>query len=88
MADLWNDEDQYWRSNYSTRPYATGQDYERLAPGYRYGWESASRYRGRNWDDVEADLERDWDSYQYRGQSTWEQVKEAVRDAWNRVTGR
>ena len=49
MADLWDDEDLYWRGNYSTRPYAAGHDYETLRPGYRYGYESASRYASRSW---------------------------------------
>ena len=86
MADLWDEEDRYWRQTYSTRPYARGYDYETLGPGYRY--ESAGRYRGRSWTDVEKDLERDWNSYQHRGKSTWQQVKDAVRDGWDRVTGR
>ena len=88
MADLWDDEDLYWRGNYSTRPYAADRDYETLRPGYRYGYESAGRYAGRNWTDVEKDLERDWDNYSHRGKSTWQQVKDAARDAWDRVTGR
>ena len=86
----WNDEDSYWRSNFRSRPYAssTGRDYEFFQPGYRYGYESASRYQGRNWNEVEADLSRDWNSYEYRGTSTWEQIKDAVRDGWDRVMGR
>jgi hypothetical protein len=88
MADLWDDEDQYWRSAYSTRPYGSGSNYDALRPGYRYGWESANRYRGRSWNEVESELERDWSSYGHRGTSTWQQVKDAVRDAWDRVTGR
>ena len=88
MADLWDDEDRYWRENYSSRPYATGSTYDALSPGYRYGFESAQRYRGRKWAEIESDLERDWPTYSYRGKSTWQQVKDAVRDAWDRVTGR
>ena len=84
---LWADEDRYWRQNYSSRPYAAGSDYDNLAPGYRYGYENAGRYRGRAWSDVESDLARDWNAYTYRGTSTWQQVKDAVRDAWDRVTG-
>ncbi|MCA1584580.1 MAG: hypothetical protein LC791_07345 [Acidobacteria bacterium] len=87
MADTWTDEDNYWRENYKNRPYASGSDYDTLGGGYRYGYESATRYSGRNWNDVESDLERDWNRYEYRGQSTWQQVKSAVRDAWDRVTG-
>ena len=84
----WADEDKHWRDSYGTRPYGQGMDYDTLQGGYRYGYESASRYTGKSWDDVERDLERDWDRYEYRGQSTWQQVKDAVRDAWDRVTGR
>jgi hypothetical protein len=88
MADLWDDEDRYWRETYSTRRYASGRDYESFRPGYRYGYESATRYQGRSWTDAEQDLERDWGTYPNRGTSTWQQVKDAVRDAWERVTGR
>ncbi|HEX6631784.1 MAG TPA: hypothetical protein VF048_11875 [Gemmatimonadaceae bacterium] len=86
----WNTEDAYWQTNYSSRPYATAdRDYDYYRPAYRYGTESASRYRGRNWNDVESDLRSGWDTYEHRGagQSTWENMKDAVRDAWNRVTG-
>jgi hypothetical protein len=86
----WTAEDEYWRANYQTRPYASsgGEDYTVYQPGYRYGYESAHRYEGRNWNDVESDLQRNWDMYEHRGTSTWEQIKGAVRDAWDRVTGR
>ncbi|HEX5109774.1 MAG TPA: hypothetical protein VFV95_15085 [Vicinamibacterales bacterium] len=85
----WIEEDEYWRTNYRSRPYASSGDrgYEFYQPGYRYGWDSARRYEGRNWNDIESDLSRDWDRYEYRGNSAWEQVKGAVRDAWDRVTG-
>jgi hypothetical protein len=85
----WDDEDTYWRGNYSTRPYATqGRDYDYYQPGYRYGYDAAHRYQGRKWEDVESDLSRSWTSYEHRGESTWEQMKHAVRDAWDRITGR
>ena len=87
MADLWNDEDVYWRESFSSRPYASGSTYDTYRPGYRYGYESAQKYRGRDWTDIERDLERDSDGYQYRGNRTWQQMKNAVRDAWDRVTG-
>ena len=88
MGD-WNTEEGYWRSNWSNRPYSKadrGFDYYR--PGYRYGFESADRFRGRNWNDVEGDLRSGWDRYEHRGQSKWENVKDAVRDAWDRATNR
>ena len=55
----WGTEEQYWRSNFNTRPYVIadrGFDYYR--PGYRYGYESATLYRGRNWNDVDRPAHR------------------------------
>jgi hypothetical protein len=88
MTHDWTTEEEYWRSNYNTRPYARGKDFDTLSSGYRYGFESANRYPGRGWNDVESDLAKGWNTYQYRGESTWEQIKDAARDAWDHVTGR
>lgn len=87
INDNWNDEDLWWRDNFSSRPYATGRSYEDFRPGYRYGWESGRHHMGRTWTDVEPDLQKGWDKYEGRGSSTWENIKDAVRDAWHRVTG-
>jgi hypothetical protein len=87
INDSWNDEDTWWRDNFSSRPYSTGRNYEDFRPGYRYGYESGRHHMGRTWTDVESDLEKGWDRFEDRGQSTWENVKHAVRDAWHRVTG-
>ena len=83
----WDAEDTYWRTNYKNRPYAGSFDYDYYRPGYRYGFESARRYQGKSWNEVETDLERGWNKFEHRSKSTWEQVKDAVRDAWDRVTG-
>ena len=84
----WEDEDKYWESNYRNRPYSSSGDYNVYRPGYRYGYESANRYSGREWNEVERDLQSGWSIYEHRGNSTWEQVKGAVKDAWDRVTGK
>jgi hypothetical protein len=82
----WDDEDRYWSEHASTRPYfAADRGYEYYRPAYQYGWESAQHHRGREWNDVEPELERDWSSRGAR--STWQDIKAAVRDAWDRVTG-
>jgi hypothetical protein len=84
----WTPENAYWRAEFGARRYAQAdRGYEYFEPGYRYGFESAHRYRGRQWGDVESDLERGWEKYEHRGESTWEHIKDAVRDAWDRVTG-
>jgi hypothetical protein len=86
----WNQERDYWRETYSSRPYADqNRDFSEYEPGYRYGYESAHRHGQRDWTSAERDLEQGWDSYEHRGgnRSTWEQIKGSVRDAWDRVTG-
>lgn len=85
----WDDDDTYWRSTYASRPYASGStNYDQWRGAYRYGHDSARRYSGRNWNDVESDLSNGWNTYEHRGTSTWEQIKGAVRDAWDRAMGR
>lgn len=85
----WNAEEVYWRANWSDRPYTIAdRGYDFYKPGYRFGFESANRYRGRQFNDVENDLRNDWDRWEHRGATAWENVKDAVRDAWHRVTNR
>ena len=88
MPTEWTTESTYWRDNYRSRPYySADRDFTYYEPAYRYGHESATRYRGKSWDDAQRDLERDWDNYQLRGKLAWHEIKDAVRDAWNRATG-
>ena len=84
----WKTEEDYWRTNYTNRSYiGANKEFEYWRPGYRYGYDSAMKYQGRNWNDVENDLRTGWDRYEHRGKAAWEQIKDAVRDGWNRVTG-
>src|SRR5918912_292673 len=98
INSVWLTEEEYWRSNYGARPYASAdRGFEFYRPAYRYGVESARRYQGKQWNEVEPELERGWETFKGGGwadfkgeaksESTWESVKEAVRDAWDRVTG-
>jgi hypothetical protein len=88
IRNEWDAEDAYWRTSYPSRPYASSsREYDYYRPGYRYGYEAANRYHDRQWNEVESDLSKSWNSYEHRGSSTWEQMKDAVRDAWDRVTG-
>ena len=85
----WMQEDNYWRENFATRPYATGRKYEEFQPAYQYGYESGLHHLGRTWRDVERDLRTGWDKFEGKGPlgAAWENVKDAVKDAWHRVTG-
>lgn len=81
-------EAEFWRVNYSKRPYyTTGKAYSEYEPAYRYGWESAARpeYRGRKFQEVESDLERGWEKTKGKTAQSWHDVKDATRDAWDRI---
>ena len=79
-------EDAYWRDNYSNRPYASGSDYDEYGPAYGYGVEAYTRYPGRTFDEVEAELGRDWTSRRGRSSLEWDSAKHAARDAWQRLS--
>ena len=81
-------EDAYWRENHKSRPYAKGQDYNQLAPAYRYGWESRQRHQGKNFDEVETHLRTDWERQHGSSGMGWDKAKMAVRDSWDRLASR
>lgn len=87
--NTWMQEDNYWRENFATRPYAAGRAYEEFRPAYQYGYESGLHHMGRGWGDVEIDLRTGWDKFEGKGPggAAWENVKDAVKDAWHRITG-
>ena len=81
-------EDEYWRENYKTRPYAKADlGYDTYQPAYKYGWETRGKYAGRKYDEVENELASGWDSAKGKSNLAWNDAKAAVRDAWHRVDG-
>ncbi len=77
-----------FRRNYNANYAASGFDYVVYEPAYRLGYDLAidSRYDNRSWSDVEPEARREWnDTYP---DVAWDQIKNAVRDAWQNVTGR
>jgi len=71
----------HFQTNYGNR----GRTYEQYEPAYRYGYTLANdaRYRGRDWNAIEADARRDW--AQNHRDSAWEDFKDAVRYSWERA---
>jgi hypothetical protein len=79
-------EDAYWRNNYSREPYyQSGVSYEYYAPAYRTGYEGRARYAGRNWTEVERDLQSDYNQSRGTSSLTWDKGRHATRAAWDRV---
>jgi hypothetical protein len=79
-------EDGYWKENYSKRKYADKNiPFERYQPAYRTGYEGVTRYPGKKYADVEADLQRDYEKSRGQNGLEWDKAKYATRDAWDRV---
>lgn len=81
-------EDNHWRENYSSRPYVEqGATYEEYQYAYRVGYEGYDRYgnTGRNYSDVEPDLQSYYETTNQQGKLTWDKAKYAVRDAWDKA---
>jgi len=77
-------EEMYWKINYSSRPYySDDMEYEDISPAYRYGWESRSKYAGKNYQDVESNLKAGWEETEHDVSLGWEKASQAVRDAWD-----
>ena len=78
--------DEYWKSNYASRPYfVSGREWADYEPAYQYGYKSFGAHRGRQFADVESDLKRQWDTVRGKSRLMWEEAKEAVRDGWRHV---
>lgn len=85
------EEESYWRQNYKTRPYyKSGREFDEYHPGYRYGWESASRpeFHGRRFEEIENDLSSNWNKVRGASKREWNDVRDATRDAFDRVRTR
>ena len=81
--------DRDFRNDYQTRYGSeSGADYNNYGPAYEYGYRMAndSRYKGRNWNDVESSLQSDYSSS--NSGSTWDKVSGAVQHGWDKVTGK
>lgn len=95
-----DDDDDYYRSHYSSNYEGSGAMYDDVKPAYSYGSEmrKSEMYRNRPWDDVETDLRSGWDNridgrreFSTTGSdssepSTWDRVKNAVRHGWDKMT--
>ncbi len=81
-------EEAYWRDEYQNRPYyKNGTAYETYQPYYQYGYESATRpeFRGRDYEDVEPQLESEWNEHRGSTKSEFREFKGATRDAYERA---
>ena len=81
-------EDAYWRENFAGRAYVEqGASFGDYGPAYGFGVASYGRYPGRSFEDVEPEMSGAWIGSRGGSSLSWDRAKQAVRDAWNRVSG-
>ena len=76
----------YWRSNFSSRPYVrTGASYDEYGPAYVLGSSARHSHPEGRFEDMESELAGEWE--RTRGQSSlgWDNARLATRDAWDRL---
>lgn len=81
-------EDEYWRTNYSSRPYVEkSYDYDDYSPAYRTGYEGYSNYgaQGMSYNEAEPHMREDYARLSKKKRLEWEMAKYATRDAWDRA---
>jgi hypothetical protein len=77
-----------FRRHYDLHYSHSDHKYEVYLPAYHYGYglNINEQYRGRNWDEIEADVQRNW--MQDHPENTWDDFKSAIREGWERIRGR
>ncbi len=81
-------EDNYWRQNHSQQAWADEtSSYEHYAPAYRTGYEGVTKYAGKPYHEIEADLARDYDNNDANSAIPWDRARPAVHAAWHKVSG-
>lgn len=80
------DDDEYYRSHWTSNYGNLGGTFDDYAPAYRYGasMRDSDSYRGRSWDEAETTLRSNWESHYPT--SAWDKFKAAVKHGWERMT--
>ncbi|MGE3623138.1 MAG: hypothetical protein AB7H77_04600 [Bdellovibrionales bacterium] len=83
----WTAEDSYWRSNFQSRPYYTGNsNYHAYQPAYRYGVDLYNQNQGKPFNELDRGrLQTQWQQVRGNSNLTWDQAQGAVSDAYNRA---
>ena len=86
-ASNWNAHNQYWQSQYSSRPYYTkGTHYSTYQPAYQFGYNMYNQSGGKPYQSLnQTQLQNQW--MQNRGNSnlSWSQAQGAIQDSYNRM---
>lgn len=79
-------ENDYWRKEYSNRPYHSPErSYEEYEAAYRAGWEAFDPENAGEWSDREELARQRWEAEGGPPTMSWEEARAASEDAYYRV---
>lgn len=88
IAEMVNPTDyvESFERSYASKPYySSAYSWTDYQPAYQYGYDTYSRYQGRDFAEVEPELEREWNQVKGSSRLAWEDAKAAVRDGWHSI---
>lgn len=65
--------------------YSAGRGWSDYEPAYQFGYDTYRQYQGRDFDEVEPELERQWRSARGDSSLEWSDARHAVRDSWQHI---
>ena len=82
----WDEAMPRYRERWQQRYGGAGGRWEEDEPAYRYGYGLRGRpeYRGRRWDEVEAEVRQDWE--RRHPNTPWDRARERIRETWEETT--
>ncbi|MEY2480297.1 MAG: hypothetical protein QOI04_1224 [Verrucomicrobiota bacterium] len=82
------EEEAYWRRWHASQTYASKEDtFEQYAPAYRVGYEAATKYPGKKFEEIEDEVALDYEKAQPGSALPWDSARHATRAAWSKVSG-
>jgi len=83
----WNDESNYWRNQYTSRPYYNSTtSFSSYEPAYQYGFNTYNQNPNKRYDELDQlQLRSQWEANRGTSTLTWDQAQAASRDAYERM---
>lgn len=79
---------EYWKKEFSNRPYARNAEWSDYEPAYYSTAAAYGSYWGKAFEEVEPELQRSWTSNRRNSRLGWSEVRNASKDAWERLAQR
>lgn len=83
----WNEQNDYWRSHYSSRPYYNAsRNYSEYEPAYQYGVQLYSQHPGTPYQNLnQAQISNNWSNVRGNSNLDWNDAQMATQDAYNHM---